>query len=124
MLLLHDVPETASATSRRYGKKYLKIRGEVDIAGDQVADLPEPLRTLFHELALDFRARDSLEARIAKSADRLECLTQAKEYAALGYHGANSWIESTLETIETPAAREIAERMAQRDPTTWWRRFV
>lgn len=124
MLLLHDVPETRIGDIPSVGKKYLKIRGEVDIAGDQLADLPDSLRTLFHELALEYRARDSHEARVAKDADRLECLAQAKEYVALGYPGANSWIESTVETIETPAAKEIAQRMAKRDPTTWWRRFV
>lgn len=124
MCLLHDVPEIRIGDIPSVGKKYLAIRDDVDVAGDQVRNLPPPLARLIHEISLEYRARESHEARLAKDADRVECLTQALEYVAAGHTGAGSWIESTAETIESPSARSLGHALRERDPTAWWRRFV
>lgn len=124
MCLLHDLPEARIGDIPSVGKKYLSIRDDVDVAADQMRSLPADMTALLHGLALEYRARATLEAKIAKDADRLECLAQATEYVAAGHHGASSWVASTIETVETAAAQEVGHRIVDRDPTRWWRRFV
>lgn len=122
--LLHDVPEARIGDIPSIGKKYLSIRGDVDVAADQTRGLPPSMFALLHDLALDYQTRASEEAKLAKDADRLECLAQAKEYVAAGRPGAQLWVTSTLETIQSSLAQQIGDRLAERDPTSWWRRFV
>lgn len=124
LCLLHDLPETRIGDIPSVGKKYLSISEDVDVAGDQLRGLPSGIAALLHNLALEYRERETHEAKLAKDADRLECLAQAIEYTAAGHRGASSWVTSTLETIVTPVAHEIGAGMIKRDPTTWWRRFV
>jgi hypothetical protein len=48
-----------------------------EVTADQVASFPAAAGQAVRELVEEYEARESLEARLAKDADKLECLIQA-----------------------------------------------
>jgi putative hydrolase of HD superfamily len=57
------------------------------IAKDQAADLPGAVAAAVRGLIAEFEVTETLEARCAKDADKIECLLQAREYR----RRATSW---------------------------------
>ena len=56
---------------------------------------------------------------MAKDADRLECLIQAREYEDRGHRATREWIENALAALETAAAKKIGAQCASADPVDW-----
>ena len=89
---------------------------------DQLQRLPEVLGDKLRALYSEGAAKDSLEARIAKDADRLECLIQAREYEDRGHHATREWIDNALAALETESAKKIAEECSSANPVDWHNR--
>ena len=81
--------------------------------------LPQGLREKIAALYSEGAAKDSPEARIAKDADRLECLIQAREYEDRGHHATREWIENAMASLETESAKKIAAECSSADPVDW-----
>ncbi|MGW1340223.1 HD domain-containing protein [Kribbella sp. NPDC002412] len=67
----------------------------------------------------EYEAAETIEARCAKDADRLECLLQAVEYGEAGYKRVGGWIESSRARIQTAFGRRLAEAALQTSPLAW-----
>ena len=76
------------------------------------------------DLVDEYEARESLEARLAKDADKLECLIQAREYQAQGHQDVPPWIETSAAALQSSSARRLAEACQQVAPSQWWRAFA
>jgi putative hydrolase of HD superfamily len=122
LALFHDTAEARTGDSHRLAQSYLVDHRQRDERArhDQVRALPAVLAEALRALWADYEARDSREARIAKDADRLECLIQAREYAETG-HPTDEWIESALAELETRAARDLAAAILSGKPSDWRR---
>ncbi len=119
MALFHDVAETRVGDLHRIGKAYVDWPAVgKKVQEDQLEWLPPKLRERLGRLHEETRARTTLEARLAKDADRLECLFQAREYAAVGYD-VDEWIRSSVDSLCTEAAREIAKDALGVSPSSW-----
>ena len=78
------------------------------MTADQVADFPADAGQAVRDLVEEYEARQSLEARLAKDADKLECLIQAREYQAQGHEDVPPWIETSAAALQVrfgPSAR-------------------
>ena len=118
--LFHDTGETRVNDQHRVGKTYVDWSGaEEKVVEDQLGRLPAGLRKKLRELYSESVAKDSLEARIAKDADRLECLIQAREYEDRGHHATREWIENALGALETESAKKIAAECSSANPVDW-----
>jgi len=69
-------------------------------------------------------ARTALEARLAKDADKLECLIQAREYQAQGHEDVPPWIETSAAALCTPLGPPACRGMPAGAPRQWWNAFV
>ena len=120
MCLLHDVPEARLNDQHKVGQRYLDPKpAEARVFSDQVAGLParEELAGLHAECA----AGATVEARVARDADRLECAFQALEYIEEGHRPCRDWFDNTEDTLVTAAAKSLFATLGSSDPNAWYR---
>ena len=84
------------------GKAYVVTAPNPEVTTDQVAGFPTAAGQAVRELVEEYEARQSPEARLAKDADKLECLIQAREYQAQGHEDVPPWIETSAAALCTP----------------------
>jgi len=95
-----------------------------EVTADQVAGFPAEAGQAVRELVEEYEARQSPEARLAKDADKLECLIQAREYQAQGHEDVPPWIETSAAALRSKSARQLAEACQQVPPRQWWKAFA
>jgi putative hydrolase of HD superfamily len=115
----HDSQETRIGDIPHSAKPYMDVASNERITEDQVAVLPEAAAKSIREAVTEYEAAETIEARCAKDADRLECLMQAVEYGEAGYKRVTGWIESSRARIQTDFGRRLAEAALQTSPLAW-----
>jgi putative hydrolase of HD superfamily len=124
MCLFHDTQETRIGDVPSVGKAYVVTAPNVEVTSDQVADFPAEAGQAVRELVKEYEARESQEAQLAKDADKLECLIQAREYQAQGHKDVPPWIETSAAALQSSSARQLAEACQQIPPRQWWKAFA
>lgn len=115
----HDSQETRIGDIPHSARPYVEVVGNERITEDQIAGLPEKAAASVREAVREYEALETIEARCAKDADRLECLMQAVEYREAGYQRVDGWIESSLAGIKTGFGRRLAEAALEVSPLAW-----
>ncbi|GAA1071596.1 HD domain-containing protein [Nocardiopsis metallicus] len=118
LALFHDTQETRLTDIPYIGKRYLKASPNSEVTADQVAGMPEGLARLIAGAEEEYEARESVEARCAKDADKLECLLQAVEYREQGTD-TRAWIDTSLAALKTDSAQRLAKLALDRSPLAW-----
>jgi putative hydrolase of HD superfamily len=116
---VHDTPETRIGDIPKIGKHYLKATDPVDINADQTAECTDPARTVLRDAIAEFEAQQTIEARCARDADKLECLIQAVEYQHQGVTTVQRWIDNSLAALKTDTARDLATEIINANPLAW-----
>ncbi len=117
MALIHDLPEARTGDLNYLNQKYVRADEET-AAADLTRGLP--FGEEMAELLAEFRAQQTPEAMLAKDADHLEMLLQLKEHLDVGNRNAEEWIPFSLRRLKTDVARDLAQRILQRDSSAWW----
>ncbi len=121
MCLFHDTQEARTNDLHKLAQRYINLDESETLAfAEQAERLPESIANALHSLMRDFEDQQSPEARIARDADRLECLVQAREYQAQGYADVQDWIDGCRASLKTEAARSLADECLQVEPSSWW----
>jgi putative hydrolase of HD superfamily len=121
LCLFHDLQETRLGDLHRLNAQYLDTdEAETKAFHDMTERLPDPIRWRMVEAFQEWRKEYTLEARLARDADRLECLIQAREYQAQGCSSVSDWINNSYRQLESAAAQQLAEACMQVDPKDWW----
>ncbi|MEQ7007665.1 HD domain-containing protein [Actinopolymorpha sp. B17G11] len=115
----HDSQETRTGDIPHTGKKYLQIQAAEKITADQTDTLPGPAASTVQDAVAEYEARETLEARCAYDADKLECLVQALEYRDAGYQDVQAWIDSSRAALQTKTAQRIADAALHVSPQAW-----
>ncbi|HWD09524.1 MAG TPA: HD domain-containing protein [Actinomycetota bacterium] len=124
LCLFHDLAETRIGDIPYVGKEYLHAAHANEVVADQVRDLPGPAASAVAGAVGEYELHESLEAALARDADRLECLLQAREYQAQGAQEVTGWIESSLAGLRSVTAKRLAETCLDASPGDWWRVFL
>jgi putative hydrolase of HD superfamily len=124
LCLFHDVIETRTGDIPNVAKAYVTHEPDVRIAADQVGGMPAALRDAILGAVGRFVDQDSPEALLARDADRLECLMQAREYEHQGFRNTRPWMESSMAKLRSRTARLLAERSLTMPPDEWWKSFA
>jgi putative hydrolase of HD superfamily len=123
--LFHDVPEARIGDLHRVNQGYLETReAEGRAFSHQMERLPAPLAERLGSLFRDWQTEGSLEARVARDADVLECLIQAREYQSQGCSSVTDWIHNAYSQLRTSSARSLADTCMETDPKEWWHRLA
>lgn len=115
----HDSQETRIGDIPHSARPYVEVASNERITEDQTAGLPDKAGKSIREAVLEYETSETVEARCAKDADRLECLMQAVEYREAGYQRVDGWIESSLARIQTSFGRRLAEAALRTSPLAW-----
>lgn len=124
MCAFHDIAETRIGDVASVARPYLDKPAESLVVSDQTVGMPEQTRTLVLELVREYEAGESIEAQLAHDADKIECLTQAREYESFGNPQPREWVQGSLESLITEEGRSLATFIMGCSPSTWWRGFV
>jgi len=119
LALWHDTQETRTTDLPHLAKRYVAAAPNETVTGDQVRPLPEPAAAMIRGAVAEYEAGQTPEARCARDADKLECLLQAREYADQGHQNLQPWIDSSLASLGTATAREIAAEALTQNSLDW-----
>jgi putative hydrolase of HD superfamily len=119
--ILHDLPEARIGDLHRLNDRYLdSTQAQIQALADQLAPLPELCTRDLSRLYKEWELGESPEALVARDADLLECLIQAREYQAQGCSSVQEWINNTASRLQTNSAKAIARACMEGDPKEWW----
>jgi 5'-deoxynucleotidase YfbR-like HD superfamily hydrolase len=122
LCLMHDAHETRIGDVPSVGRAYITTAAPEAVTAHQVSAMPDEVAKAIQELTAEYETNDSLEARLAHDADKIETLLQAIEYQAQGYDAA-AWRETSLAALRTDAGRQLAQAIGVTDPQ-WWSAFA
>jgi putative hydrolases of HD superfamily len=123
LCLFHDTQESRIGDVPLVGKRYVVTAPNPQVTADQVAGFPEEIGEAVRALVDGYERQDSAEARLARDADKLECLIQAREYQAQG-HDVQPWVESAAAALRSETARRFADAFRHARPDQWWKSFA
>lgn len=120
MCLFHDVPEVRIGDIDKVAQRYVnKDLSEIQVLKDQLNVLPEDIRNEVFSVMNEFFERKTKEAIIARDADILELLFQAKEYADVGYTGTEHWLQQNSKLLKTESAKKLFEELMKQNAFSW-----
>lgn len=123
LCLLHDSAESRISDITAITRAYVDIKPAEKVASDQTAAMPGDAAKVFRDLVAEYEAGMTLEAKVAKDADKLETLLQAVEYQAQGYD-TSPWQDTSITALRTEAGRQLARAIMDADPHSWWADFA
>jgi putative hydrolases of HD superfamily len=124
LCLFHDTQETRIGDVPSVGKPYVVTAPNPEVTADQAAGFPAEVGQAVRQVVDEYETRETLEAQLAKDADKLECLIQAREYQAQGHEDVPPWIETSAAALQSKSARQLAEACQQVPPRQWWKAFA
>ena len=122
LCLLHDAHETRIGDVPSVGRAYVTTAAPEAVSSHQTAGMPDSAAKAFQELTAEFEAGQTIEAQVARDADKLETLLQAVEYQAQG-HDTAAWQETSIAALRTETAKQLAQAIGAADPQ-WWSAFA
>ncbi|KJJ83288.1 metal dependent phosphohydrolase [Candidatus Omnitrophus magneticus] len=121
MCLMADMPEARINDQHKVANRYLNLReAEKNAYIDQVASLGENIKKELLDFKEEYDAQATIESIIARDADILECLFQAKEYSDSGFPVAKKFFRKGPDNLKTKSARALCEKLSNTDTTLWW----
>lgn len=125
MALFNDLHEARINDLHKMGHYYIDFKeAERKVFKDQVRDLDTPVREELQQLREEYEQQKTKESLIARDADILECLLQAKEYYDNGHTKAKKFFKTAPDHLKTKTARNLWRRIQKWDSGAWWERVV
>jgi putative hydrolase of HD superfamily len=121
MSLFGDLPEARINDLHKVANRYLNTR-EAERAAykDQLSGLDAPVKNELSALRAEYDAQKTREAIVARDADLLECVIQAKEYSDSGFKKAEKFFKKGPKLLKTKSAKKIWSKLLSWDSTEWW----
>lgn len=116
--VMHDVHETRIGDVPSVGRAYVSTAKPEAVTAHQTSAMPADVAKQIQELTNEYEANETLEARLAHDADKIETLLQAIEYEAQGYASA-AWRETSLAALRTEVGQELARAVGATSPDEW-----
>ncbi|MGY3518615.1 HD domain-containing protein [Micromonospora sp. PTRAS2] len=119
LCVLHDTQETRTTDLPHIAKRYLTAAPNTTITADQVAGCPPAVTDTITAAVTEYEAGETLDAIVARDADKLECLVQAVEYRHQGIDNVQRWIDSSRAALRTNSAHRLADAALTGQPLAW-----
>ncbi len=120
MCLVHDLPEARTGDLNYVQKPYVRA--------DETTALADSLRDVsfaadITDLINEFKAGESLEARMAHDADQLALMVDLKSLNDIGYQTPRTWLPNVQERLKTPVGKQLAESLLSVNWDSWWKKL-
>lgn len=117
LCLMHDLHEARTGDLNYVNKRYVRV-DEDRAVSDLSCDLP--FGDTIVNLAQEFNAGQSTEARLARDADQLDLILELKEQQDLGNKYAPEWLRFAVQRLQSEPAKDMARDILNTDSTEWW----
>ena len=125
MALFNDVHEARINDLHKMGHYYIDFKeAEKRVFSDQMRNLERKIQKELRIFRDEYDQQKSKESVVARDADILECLLQAKEYYDSGYKGAKKFFKKAPEFLKTPTAKKMWQQILKWDSSLWWENVV
>lgn len=122
MTVFGDIHEARTTDLHKMAQMYFDVQtADQKAYAQQSAGLPAGIRAELLRSRNEYVAQKSIESIVARDADILECLLQAREYSADGYASAHAFTKKAPRFLRTRSARLMWRRAQKSDPAQWWR---
>jgi len=124
MTLFNDVHESRITDLHKMAHKYINVRkAEKDVFKDQMNGLDKVIGGEMTDLRKEYDKQKTLESLIARDADILECLIQAKEYYDQGFKNAKNFFKKAPKLLKTKSAKKMWKESKDWDSSKWWQKL-
>ncbi|MDD3233743.1 MAG: HD domain-containing protein [Candidatus Omnitrophota bacterium] len=125
MCLFNDIHEARINDLHKVGHRYIDFKKAEDKAySGQISGLPGPVRLEMALLRSQYAGQSTREAVIARDADILECVLQAKEYLDAGNLHTRNFMRVGEKYLKSRFARKLFLRLKKWDSSRWWRELA
>ena len=125
MCLFNDIHEARINDLHKMGHSYIDFKdAEKRVFQDQVKNLDQDVRDPLSALRKEYDEQETPESHVARDADILECLIQAKEYLDSGHLEAEQFFECAPKYLKCDTAKKIWGQIADWDSSSWWQNVV
>jgi putative hydrolase of HD superfamily len=107
------------------GHLYIDFKeAEKKVFREQTRFLSPQIKSELVQCRRELNDQKTRESLIARDADILECLLQAKEYLDNGYKGAKKFLEKAPDFLKTTHAKALWNQMRRWHSNSWWEDIV
>lgn len=125
MSLFNDIHEARINDLHKMGHYYIDFKdAEKRVFADQMKPVDRKLRAWLEVIRKDYDRQSSRESLVARDADILECLLQAKEYYDDGYLGAKLFFARAPRLLKSKSAKAMWKEIKKWDSNAWWQDVV
>ncbi|MDD5194653.1 MAG: HD domain-containing protein [Candidatus Omnitrophica bacterium] len=125
MSLFGDIHEARITDLHKMAQRYIDLTPAENIAfGEQVARLPFTIKSELKLSRKEYLAQNTKASLIARDADILECLLQAKEYFEFGYSQAASFMKKAPRYLVTKSAKALWRKAKKTHLNDWWKNLA
>jgi len=125
MALFNDIHESRINDLHKMGHYYIDFKmAEKKVFKDQVEGLDEKVKKEMKCFREEYETQETIESIIARDADILECLLQAKEYYDNGHIKAKKFFQKAPSHLKTRTAKKFWKIIKKWDSSLWWEKVV
>ena len=125
MALFNDIHEARINDLHKMGHYYIDFKNaEKKVFLDQLRGLDGRVQKELGSFRDEYDAQTSRASIVARDADILECLVQAKEYYENGHLTARKFFQTAPGHLKTKTARKLWRQIKKWDSHEWWQSVV
>lgn len=125
MSLFNDIHEARINDLHKMGHYYIDFKqAEKKVFNDQVKDLDPKVKKEMETFRKEYDEQKTKESIVARDADILECLLQAKEYYDNGHTKAKKFFKKAPDHLKTRSAQRFWGQIKDWDSGKWWEDVV
>ena len=125
MTLFNDIHEARINDLHKMGHYYIEFRkAEEKVFNDQIQRLNSKVKNSLSSMRKKYTQQSTPESIVARDADILECLIQAKEYMDNGYPVAKTFFKRAPDYLRTATARKLWRQAQRWNSHSWWQEVV
>lgn len=124
MAIFNDYHEARINDLHKVAHRYIDVRSaEKKAFAEQTAELDAVFGKELRSLRAEHDGQKTRDSLIARDADILECLIQAKEFSDLGYKSAKKFFRKAPLHLKTKSAKKLWKSAGSWDSDTWWEKL-
>lgn len=121
MTIFSDIHEARITDLHKMAERYIDLRSAEDRSFyEQINFLPAGIKEELSSLRKEYRKQNTAWGIIARDADILECLIQAKEYYEHGFSEAAKFMRKAPRFLKTESAKRLWRLARKVRLNDWW----